>query len=53
MNDKTYSVFNAMIDIIASPGKALDEIRPHTSWLFGPLLTSIALAASVFGYYYS
>ncbi len=53
MNDKTYSVFNAMIDIIASPGKALDEIRPHTSWLWWPLLISIVLAAGLFAYYYS
>ena len=27
MNDKSYTVFNAMVDIVASPGKALDEIR--------------------------
>lgn len=53
MNDKSYTVFNAMIDIIASPGKALDGVRPHTSWLWWPLLISIVLAVGVFGYYYS
>jgi Yip1 domain len=53
MNNKTYSVFNAMIDIIASPGKALDEIRPHTSWLWWPLLISILLAVGMFAYYYN
>lgn len=53
MNDKTYSVFNAMTDIIASPGKALDEVKQHTSWLWWPLLISAALAMAVFAYYYS
>ena len=27
MADNSYTVFNAMVDIVASPGKALDEIR--------------------------
>ena len=27
MAGNSYSVFNAMVDIVASPGKALDEIR--------------------------
>jgi len=53
MNDKTYSVFNAMTDIIASPGKALGEVKQHTSWLWWPLLISVALAMGVFAYYYS
>ena len=53
MNDKSYKVFNAMVDIIASPGKALDEVKQHTSWLWWPLLISILLAMSVFAYYYS
>jgi len=53
MNDKTYSVFNAMIDIIAVPGKALDEVKQHTSWLWWPLLISIAAAAGMLAYYYS
>ncbi len=53
MNDKAYSVFNAMTDIIASPGKALDEVKQHTSWLWWPLLISLAAAVGVFVYYYS
>lgn len=53
MADSTYTVFNAMADIVASPGKALDEIRPHTSWLWWPLLVSILLASGLFIYYYS
>lgn len=53
MNDTNYSVFNAMTDIIASPGKALAEVKQHTSWLWWPLLISILLAMGVFGYYYS
>jgi len=53
MNDKSYTVFNAMTDIIATPGKALDEIRSHTSWLWWPLLISIAAASGMFAFYYS
>ena len=53
MAEKSYSVFNAMVDIVASPGKALDEIKPRTSWLWWPLLISIALACCLFAYYYS
>jgi len=29
MSDSSYSVFNAMVDTVASPGKALDEIKLH------------------------
>jgi len=53
MSDTNYSVLNAMTDIIASPGKALDAVKQHTSWLWWPLLISIALAMAVFAYYYS
>ena len=53
MNDKSYSVFNAMVDIVASPGKALDEVKQHTSWLWWPLLITILLASGMFIYYYS
>jgi hypothetical protein len=52
MTDKTYSVFNAMVDIVASPGKALDEIKLHTSWLWWPLLISMLLASGLMIYYY-
>jgi len=53
MSDTNYSVFNAMTDIIASPGKALGEVKQHTSWLWWPLLISVALAMGIFAYYYS
>lgn len=53
MTDKTYSVFNAMVDIVASPGKALDEIKLHTSWLWWPLLISLLLASGLMIYYFN
>ena len=53
MADNSYSIFNAMVDIIAAPGKALDEIKSHTSWLWWPLLISILLASGLMLYYYS
>lgn len=53
MAESSYTVFNAMVDIVASPGKALDEIKQHTSWLWWPLLISILLASGLFIYYYS
>jgi hypothetical protein len=53
MTGNSYSVFNAMVDIVASPGKALDEIRQHTSWLWWPLLITILLASGLFMYYYN
>lgn len=53
MTDKTYSVFNAMVDIVASPGKALDEIKLHTSWLWWPLLITMLLASGLMIYYYN
>ena len=53
MADSSYSMFNAMADIIAAPGKALDEIKSHTSWLWWPLLISILLASGLMLYYYN
>ena len=53
MAENSYSVFNAMVDIVASPGKALDEIKSHTSWLWWPLLITILLASGMFYYYYN
>ncbi len=53
MAEKSYTVFNAMVDIVASPGRALDEIKPNTRWLWFPLLISIVLACALFAYYYS
>jgi len=46
-------MFNAMVDIVAAPGKALDEIKSHTSWLWWPLLISILLAAGLMLYYFN
>lgn len=53
MTNTSYTVFNAMVDIVAAPGKALDEIRNHTAWLWWPLLISLALTCGLFAYYYS
>jgi len=53
MADDSYSMLNAMVDIVAAPGKALDEIKSHTSWLWWPLLISMLLAAGMMIYYYS
>jgi len=53
MTGNSYSVFNAMVDIVASPGKALDEIKSHTSWLWWPLLIMILLASGLMIYYFS
>ena len=52
MANNSYSVFNAMVDIVASPGKALDEIKHHTAWLWWPLLINMLLAAGLFIYFY-
>ena len=53
MADNSYTPFNAMVDIVASPGKALDEIKKHTAWLWWPLLISMVLSSAVFAYYYA
>jgi len=53
MTNASYTPFNAMIDIVAAPGKALDEIKGHTAWLWWPLLISLALVCALFAWYYS
>ena len=53
MTGNSYTVFNAMVDIVASPGKALDEIRHHMAWLWWPLLITILFASGLFIYYYN
>jgi len=53
MTDSSYSVFNAMVDIVAAPGKALDEIKLHTSWFGLPLVITITLASGLLAYYYN
>ena len=53
MSENSYSMFNAMVDIIAAPGKALDEIKSHTSWLWWPLIITVLLASGLMLYYYN
>jgi hypothetical protein len=53
MTGNSYTVFNAMVDIVAAPGKALDAIKLHTSWLWWPLLISVLLSAGLMVYFYS
>lgn len=47
-----YSVFNALIDIVAAPGKALDEAKQHVRWLWWPLILVMLVAIAVFTFYY-
>jgi len=53
MSANNYTVFNAMVDIIASPTRALDEIREHTPWFWAPLLLIMLLTSAGFAYYFS
>ena len=53
MSESNYTVFNAMVDIITSPGKALDAVKSHTSWLWWPLLINLLLACALLYYYYT
>ncbi len=53
MSENSYSVFNAMTDIVAAPAKALEEIRQHTAWLWWPLLITVIMACGLMVYYYS
>ncbi len=53
MSGSDYTVFNAMTDIIASPGKAFDEIRQHTSWLWWALASNVLLSLAVYIYFYN
>jgi hypothetical protein len=53
MTGNSYTVLNALVDIVASPGKALDEIKSHTAWLWWPLLITILFASGLFIYYYN
>lgn len=48
-----YTVFNAMVDIVAAPGRALDEARQHVRWLWWPLLVTLTAMIAVFVYYYT
>lgn len=53
MAEQSYGVFNALVDIVASPAKAFDGIRPHKSWFWLPLLLGIALSCGLLTYYYT
>jgi hypothetical protein len=53
MSDNNYTVFDALVDIVAAPARALDNIRGHTAWFWWPLLITIAVACAAFAYYYS
>jgi len=53
MTADSYSAFNAMIDLVAAPGKALDNIREHTRWFWWPLLISILMGGGMLVYYYN
>lgn len=49
----TYGIGNALVDIIAAPSKALDEVRDRVSWLWVPLGIVIVLSiASTITYFY-
>lgn len=53
MASTTYSAFNALVDIIASPAKAFDGIKNHRSWFWWPLLIAVALSCGLLAYYYT
>lgn len=48
-----YSAFNALVDIVAAPAKALDEVKTRTRWLWWPLAISVISFIAVFAFYYS
>jgi len=49
---KNYGIGNALVDIIAAPTKALDEVRDRVSWLWVPLGIVIVLSiASMVTYF--
>lgn len=53
MSNANYSPTNALVDIIAAPTRALDNIRDHTKWFWWPLLITIVVSCAAFAYYYS
>lgn len=48
-----YSVLNAMVDIVAAPSRALDEIRQHPHWFWWPLLILLTVTVGAVVFYYS
>lgn len=53
MTGNSYSVLNAMVDIVAAPTRAFDEIKTHTYWFGWPLVVTFAFACGMFVYYYN
>jgi hypothetical protein len=51
VNDQNYTVFNAMVDIVAAPGKALDQVKDRTRWLWWPLLIILLVSAGSLAFY--
>lgn len=51
MNSSSYSVGNALVDIIAAPSKALDAVRDRVAWLWWPLGISMLAGIGAFGFY--
>ncbi|HEX7965923.1 MAG TPA: Yip1 family protein [Gammaproteobacteria bacterium] len=52
MNDSSPTAFGSLINIFLEPRKTFDDVRPHTSWLWYPLLLCIGSALLVFAWYY-
>lgn len=52
MNATRYGAFNALVDIIAAPAKAFDEIRAHPRWLWWPLAITVIVTIAAFTYYF-
>jgi hypothetical protein len=52
MNTASYGPSNALVDIIAAPARALDEVRHHVAWLWWPLLISVGLTIAAFATYF-
>lgn len=52
MNAVRYGAGNALVDIIAAPGKAFDAIREHPRWLWWPLLINVVVGIAVFTWYF-
>src|SRR5690606_30414123 len=52
MNQNNYGAMNALVDIIAAPGKALDAVREHPRWLWWPLLLTLLASIAAFSWYF-
>ncbi|HRQ65701.1 MAG TPA: YIP1 family protein [Xanthomonadaceae bacterium] len=52
MNTNNYSVLNALVDIIAAPAKALEEVRSRVAWLWVPLVISVVVTVAAFVAYF-